>query len=121
MSGTIEGGAPTTGDGPTRVPRSPRSPRAHVGSVLGMDVYIDPIVPTNLGTGTNQDVVLRFSREDVWRWESDCVPRPSPAPTATRSRCSIGCFPNPAMIPDGYLASLGQITGTGLVTSTFAS
>jgi len=25
------------------------------------------------------------------------------------------------MIPDGYLASLGQITGTGLVTSTFAS
>ena len=30
-------------------------------------------------------------------------------------------FSYSAMIPDRYLASLGQVTGTGLVTPTFAN
>ncbi len=37
-----------------------------VGTVLGMEVYTDPNVPTNLGAGTNQDVVLVFLRDDLW-------------------------------------------------------
>jgi HK97 family phage major capsid protein len=43
----------------------------HVGSVLGMDVYTDANIPTNLGTGTNQDIILMMPRDDIWLWESD--------------------------------------------------
>lgn len=47
------------------------------GSVLGLEVWTDPNVPTNLGAGTNQDAVLMFKRDDIWLWESALRRRPS--------------------------------------------
>lgn len=92
-----------------------------VGSVLGMDCYTDPNIPTNLGAGTNQDVVLMFPRDDIWLWESDLRAESWTAPYAGSLGVLFRVFNYAAMIPDRYSASLGQITGTGLVAPTFTS
>jgi HK97 family phage major capsid protein len=93
----------------------------HVGSVLGMDVYVDPNLPLTLGAGTNQDVVLCFVRDDIWLWESDLRVEAFNQPYSDSMAVLFRVFNYAAMIPDRYMASLGQLSGTGLVTPTFAS
>ena len=92
----------------------------YVGHVLGMQAYTDPNIPTNLGAGTNQDVVLMFKRDDVWLWESTLRAETFRETYADTVGVLFRVFNYSAMIPDRYLASLGQLTGTGLVTPTFA-
>lgn len=92
----------------------------HVGSVLGMDVYTDANIPTNLGAGTNQDVVLMMPRQDVWLWESELRAEAFTAPYADTLAVLFRVFNYSAQIPDRYLASLGQISGTALTTPVFA-
>jgi len=93
----------------------------HVGSVLGMDVYTDPNLPVNGGTGTNQDTVLMFVRDDVWLYEGTLRAEAFTQPYADLMGILYRVFNYFAMIPDRYSASLGQISGTGLVTPTFAA
>jgi HK97 family phage major capsid protein len=93
----------------------------HVGSLLGCEVYTDPNLPTILGAGTNQDVVLMFVRDGVWLWESTLRAEAFTQPYADSMGVLLRVFNYSAMIPDRYLSSLGQLSGTGLVTPTFAS
>jgi len=93
----------------------------HVGSVLGMDVFTDPNLPVNGGTGANQDTVLMFVRDDVWLYEGTLRAEAFTAPYADSMGILYRVFNYYAMIPDRYSASLGQINGTGLVTPTFAN
>jgi len=93
----------------------------HVGSVLGMDVYTDPGIPINGGTGNNQDTVLMFVRDDVWLYESTLRAEAFTAPYADSMGILYRVFAYFALIPDRYSASLGQVGGTGLVTPTFAN
>lgn len=92
-----------------------------VGEVLGMKVYTDASIPTTLGAGTNQDVVLMLKADDIWLWESPFRAETFTAPYADSAGVLFRVLAYSAMIPDRYLASLGQITGTGLITPTFAS
>ena len=93
----------------------------HVGTLLGLDVVVDPNIPVNLGAGTNQDVVLMFKRDDIWMWEADLRADIQTAPYADSLGLLFRCWNYSALIPDRYLASLGQLQGTGLVTPVFAS
>jgi len=93
----------------------------HVGNILGMDVYSDPSIPTNLGAGTNQDVVLMTKRADLYLYESDLRADIQSAPYADSLGLLFRCWNYASLIPDRYTASLGQITGTGLVAPTYAS
>ena len=93
----------------------------HVGSVLGMDVFTDPNLPVNGGTGANQDTVLMFVRDDVWLYEGTLRAEAFTAPYADSMGILYRVFNYYAMIPDRYSASLGQVSGTGLVTPTFAN
>ena len=93
----------------------------HVGTLLGLDVVVDPNLPVNLGAGTNQDVVLMFKRDDIRFWEADLRADIQTAPYADSLGLLFRCWNYSAMIPDRYLASLGQLQGTGLVTPVFAS
>jgi len=93
----------------------------HVGSVLGMDVFTDPNLPVNGGTGNNQDTVLMFVRDDVWLYEGTLRAEAFTAPYADSMGILYRVFNYYAMIPDRYSASLGQVSGTGLVTPTFAN
>jgi HK97 family phage major capsid protein len=92
----------------------------HVGSVLGMDVHTDPNLPVNGGAGTNQDTVLMFVRDDVWLYEGSLRAEAFTAPYADSMGILYRVFNYFAMIPDRYSASLGQISGSGLVTPQFA-
>ena len=92
----------------------------HVDSVLGMDVFTDPNIAVSTGAGTNQDTVLMFPAADVWLWESDRRAEAFTAPYANSLGVLLRVFNYAAQIPDRYLASLGQLTGTGLVTPVFA-
>ncbi len=95
----------------------------HVGSVLGMDVFTDPNIPTTIGTapGNTQDIVLVFVRDDVWLWESSLRAEAFVQPYSDSLAVLLRVYAYSALVPDRYLASLGQITGTGLVTPVFAS
>ncbi len=93
----------------------------HVGNILGMDVYSDPSIPTNLGAGTNQDVVLMTKRADLYLYESELRADIQSAPYADSLGLLFRCWNYASLIPDRYTASLGQITGTGLVAPTYAS
>lgn len=91
-----------------------------VGEMGGLAVYVDPNIPTNLGAGTNQDVVYVFRRGDVFLWET-----PEPAmetfmePYADSMGVLFRLYAYSALIPDRYGSSIVQINGTGLVTPTF--
>jgi len=112
---------PTSGGFNSMADPAGNAAAGHVGSVLGMDVFTDPNIPVNLGAGTNQDIVLVLPRDDVWLWESDLRAEAFTAPYADTLGVLYRCFNYLAMVPDRYLASLGQITGTGLVTPVFAN
>ena len=95
--------------------------QGQVGSLLGMDVFVDPNISTTQGVGTNQDVVLMMVRDDVWLWESELRAEAFEAPYAESLGLLFRCFGYLAMIPERYPASLGSIVGTGLVAPVFAS
>jgi len=92
----------------------------HVGQVLGMDVFTDANIPTNLGAGANQDIVLTMVSDDIILWESPLQAEAFEAPYADTMGVLYRIFNYSALIPDRYLASLGQITGTGLVPPVFS-
>jgi len=91
----------------------------HVGQVLDMDVFTDANIPTNLGAGTNQDIVLTMVSDDIVLWESPLQAESFEAPYADSMGVLYRIFNYTALIPDRYLASLGQITGTGLTPPVF--
>ena len=91
----------------------------HVGSMLGMEVFTDANIPVNLGAGSNQDVVLVFPRKDIVHWASPLQAETFDAPYSDSMGVLYRAFSYHALVPDRYLASLGQITGTGLVAPTF--
>jgi hypothetical protein len=90
------------------------------GSVLGMNVWVDPNIPTNLGAGTNQDVVLMTVADDLWLWESDLRAEAFTSTYADAVGVLLRVFNYAALIVDRYPASLGQLQGSGLVTPSFA-
>ena len=92
-----------------------------VGTLLGLDVVVDPAIPSNLGVGTDQDVVLMFKRDDIWLWEGDLRADIQSAPYADSLGLLFRTWNYSALIPDRYSASLGQLQGTGLKPPVFAS
>jgi len=94
--------------------------QGQVGSLLGLDVFVDPQIPVTQGVGANQDVVLMFVRDDVWLWESELRAEAFESPFAESLGVLFRCFGYLSMIPERYPASLGSIVGTGLVAPVFA-
>lgn len=114
--------APTAGQGfNSMAAAGPAVAAGKVGEILGMECFTDPNIPVNLGAGTNQDVVLMMPRDDVWLWESPLRAEAFTAPYSDSAGVLLRVLGFAAMVPDRYLASLGQINGTGLVTPTFAN
>ncbi len=91
----------------------------HVGDILGMACFTDANIPTTLGAGANQDTVLVMVADDIHLWESPLQAEAFEAPYADSMGVLYRVFNYAALIPDRYLASLGQITGTGLTPPVF--
>jgi HK97 family phage major capsid protein len=90
-----------------------------VGNMLGLPVYTDPNIATNLGAGTNQDPVFVLRREDLYLYESSLRMQSFDATYADSAGVLFRAFAYSAAIPDRYGPSVNVVNGTGLVTPTF--
>lgn len=95
----------------------------YVGKIMGIPVYTDASIPTNLGAGTNQDPIIVLRAPDVMLWEGvsgGTGPRIEAfdAPFAGSLGVLFRVYNFAAMAPR-YPQSIGVITGTGLVPPTF--
>lgn len=89
-----------------------------VGTMASLPVYIDPNIPTNVGGGTNQDVVYVAKFDDVYLWESPLMVESFDATYADQASTLFRAMAYSALIPDRYGFSVNAINGTGLVAVT---
>ena len=91
----------------------------YAGELLGLPVYVDPNIPTNIGTSTNQDVVFVLRTADLWLWESQIETASFDATLAAQNSVLFRALGFSAFIPHRHAASVQVISGTGLVAPTF--
>ena len=89
------------------------------GSLLGLPVYVDPNIPTNLGVATNQDVVFVLRAADLRLWESAVETASFDATYAASNAILYRVLGFAAFIPDRHQASAQVIGGTGLTAPSF--
>ncbi|GAA3089615.1 HK97 family phage major capsid protein [Kribbella aluminosa] len=92
--------------------------QGQAGVLLGLPVYVDPNIPTNLGAGTNQDAVWVLRADDCNLYESPLALESFEATYADQASVLFRALSYSAFIPDRYGKSLALISGTGLVTPT---
>ncbi len=123
-------GALDSSNRPLVVPNGPASNQVAVagaqvaeglaGDLLGLPVYVDPNIPTNLGAATNQDVVFVLRARDLWLYESAVETASFDATLADQNSILYRVLGFSAFIPHRHQASVQVISGTGLVAPTFA-
>ncbi|MGZ4663714.1 MAG: phage major capsid protein [Frankiaceae bacterium] len=90
-----------------------------VGQLQGLNVYVDPNIPTNTGAGTNQDPAYIFRRGDIKMWESAPRMETFEQPYADSMGVLFRMYAYAALVPDRYGSSIVVVNGTGMVTPTF--
>lgn len=94
-----------------------------VGTLHGLPVVTDAGLPTNLGAGTNEDIllVLRTSDHILW-WEGDGQPRQLRFEETQGGNLSVKLvvYGYTAFTAGRYPTAVATVGGTGLVTPTFA-
>lgn len=93
-----------------------------VGTLHGLPVITDANIPTNLGAGTNEDIVVVAKLDDLLLWEQD-----GGMPRELRFEETAGGNLTVKIVVYGYSAftagrypkAVATIGGTGLVTPTF--
>lgn len=95
----------------------------------GGDVVTDNNLPKNLGTGTNEDVVVEVARQEAHLWEDPAAPlfiRAEAGPNLKKLGIDLVVYGYYAAIFDRVVDEQGtpkavhqKITGTGLVAPTF--
>lgn len=91
------------------------------GIFLGLPVYIDPNISITGGAGSNQDNVYLLRQDDLWFFESEPQPEVFREPYSDSAGVLFRMMGYVGTILNRYTASLGVITGTGLVTPVWAS
>lgn len=91
-----------------------------VGTLQNLPVVTDGSIPTNLGAGTNEDIIIIARTPDVKYWEDTMMQflfEQQPATAPGQVRLAVGRF---AMFHGGrYPTAISTIGGTGLITPTF--
>ena len=93
-----------------------------VGSLFGLPVVTDANMATNLGAGTNEDLVIVAKADDILLWEDG-----DGAPRELRFEQTNGGNLTVKLVAYGYSATtagrypkaIATVGGTGLVTPTF--
>ncbi len=92
-----------------------------VGTMFGLPVIIDSNMPTNLGTGTNQDQVLILRYTDMRFWEG--TPRMAARPVVDAASENLLVrllyYRYVIFLPGRFPTGVVKLDGTGLVTPTF--
>lgn len=89
------------------------------GTMLGLPVYVDPTIPTNFGTGTNQDRVFIARIADLKLWESTLRAETFKETYANQLSVFIRVYNYMSFQAGRFPASISVIDGTGLVAPTF--
>lgn len=89
------------------------------GVFLGLPVYVDGNIPTDLGASTNQDVVFLTRRSDLRLWETPLELTSFDATHADDAAVLFRALGFSAFIPDRHAASVQVVSGTGLVAPSF--
>jgi HK97 family phage major capsid protein len=82
-----------------------------VGTLLGMPVVIDSQIPTNLGAGTDEDVVLVMKADDLRLWESGIRTRVYPSVGSGTLTVRLQVYGYLAFTAGRYPQSVVEITG----------
>ncbi len=90
-----------------------------VGDMQGLAVVTDPSIPTNLGTGANEDVVYLLRTDDIVLYESGIRTRVLQETLSGTLTVRLQIYGYLAFSAGRYAASTARITGAGLVTPTF--
>lgn len=93
-----------------------------VGSILGLPVITDASIPTNLGAGTNEDLIIVSRAPDLLLWEEgDGMPRQARFEQTLAGNLTVKLvvYGYSAFTAGRYPKATAVIGGTGLVTPTF--
>jgi hypothetical protein len=93
--------------------------QGQVGEIAGLPVYVDPNLPTNLGSGTNEDRVLVLRASDLLLWESGIRSRVLPDVGSGTLTVRLQVYGYIAFTAERYPKSTAVIAGTGIVAPTF--
>lgn len=93
-----------------------------VGVLAGLPVVLDGNIATNTGAGTNQDTILGVTADELFLWEEPGAPMLMRAEQTNAGNLSVKLvvYGFSAFTAGRYPGAHGSITGTGLVTPTFA-
>lgn len=109
------------GAGPNNAVATVGGPAAEgaVGTWHGRPVYLDANIPTNLGTGTNEDRILVGRFSDAMLFEG--VPRMRVLPEVGSGTLTvrIQVYNYVAFAPGRFPAGISIVAGTGLAAPTF--
>lgn len=89
--------------------------------ILGVPVVLDANLPTNLGTGTDEDTILGVTASELHLWEDPSAPLLIRAEQTAAGNLTVKfvVYGFSAFTAGRYPAAHGDITGTGLVAPTF--
>lgn len=90
-----------------------------VGEMLGLPVYVDALIPTNLGAGTNQDEILIGRMSDLMLWEGNVRAEAFQQTYANQMSVFVRLYNYFSFQAGRYPQSLAVVGGTGLVAPTF--
>lgn len=90
-----------------------------VGKIAGLDVVLDPQIPTNLGAGTNQDPILVMRASDSILWEGAPHAEAFRETKADQLSVLLRFYRYAAFTTARYAKSVSVVNGTGLVAPTF--
>lgn len=89
------------------------------GTLQGLPVYLDAVLPVNGGAGTNQDSILILRSSDLLLWESPTRIVADRISLAGQLSLQIVLWEYAAIQMGRYPTSTSLVQGTGLVTPTF--
>jgi hypothetical protein len=87
--------------------------------MLGLPVYVDATIPTNLGAGTNQDFIMVARMADLILWESNVRAEAFQQTYAQNLSVFVRLYNYFSFQAGRYPKSISLINGTGLTTPTF--
>jgi HK97 family phage major capsid protein len=84
------------------------------GTLAGLPVYLDPLVPSTWNSSTNQDAVFVLRSSDMWLYESELELQVFSETYADNFSLLARALAYSAFLPDRQPASVGVIQGSGL-------
>jgi HK97 family phage major capsid protein len=93
--------------------------QGYVGTIQGLPVYVDALIPTNVGAGTNQDRIIVARMADLMAWEGNVKAEAFPQTYANQLSVFVRLYNYMSFQPARYPKSISVVDGTALVTPTF--